>query len=197
MNTKEIFETQILDAISSNKILRPVEKHVLSHVMNVRPGTKACAAVGHVVKAFISSCTIWKEEIEDSTQLAVRCLQIYSERSWEFLLARSYSFNILQVTLLDSTERLRRTLIVTGLTVFAYLLVNFLDSGSPATQRNKRIRNITSIHQCVNYAVNSLANCKLNGRKCVIGNERTLLLRLMTVCFVADIPEAEDLLSVK
>lgn len=47
------------------------------HLVNEKIETKAFTAVEHAVKAVLESDIVLKEEIEDSLQSAVGCLQIY------------------------------------------------------------------------------------------------------------------------
>lgn len=56
---------------------------------------------------------------------------------------------------------------------------------------------MATLHQCINYVLVPLAECALNGHHCIWKYERTLSLHLIIASYVAGIPEAEDLLSVK
>lgn len=191
------FKRKILNANPKDIIVWLVEPHVLSHPTNAEIETRACAAVKHVVKARLRSSAQWKDEIDDSIQPAVGCLQIYSDKTQKSLSASSNSFYPLYVTLLNFIKHMRRRLIVLGSTEVEYLPRSYSDSGSATKQKDKRIANVAILQQFIIYVMTPLVECALNGLQCIKKGEWTFSLQLMTPSYVADIPEAENLLSVK
>lgn len=103
-----------------------------------------------------------KEKIEDGLQSAVGCLQINSDKSQTFLLVSTHPFYSFYVTRPNFTVLIRRRLKFAGKTVIAYLPMSYLDSGSAATQRKKRIIDMATLHQCLSYVAAPLVDCALN-----------------------------------
>lgn len=81
MGNREVFRASLLKENFKDVTFRPVETHVLTHPMHGDILTYPCLAVQHTLYASLRSSTIWKEEVEDSIQLADGCLKIYSEKS--------------------------------------------------------------------------------------------------------------------
>lgn len=110
--------------------------------------------------------------------------------------ASSYSFYPLHVTFPNFSKCVRHIPNVAGSTVAAFLPMRYSSSGSATTQRNKGIRNMAILHQCINYVIAPLAECPLNGVQCIKEDGKTILLHLMITSFVADISNAKNRLSI-
>lgn len=100
---------------------KPTDQGIFSHPMNSNVGTKAFVAVEHAVKTDHDLGVIWKSKLENEVQSTVECLQIYSDKSQTLLSGSLLSFYSIHITLLNSTENMRRKQIVSGASLPAYL----------------------------------------------------------------------------
>lgn len=124
------------------------------------------------------------------------CLQIYSSKSQTLKSASLFAVYPIHIALLSFTETIKQKQIVSSASLATCLLFGY--SGGDHGTRKKwkevcswQICNTASIMYC------SLLRNVLSGLLCKTSDNGYFLLHLVIVSYVTDIPESEDLLSVK
>lgn len=176
---REVIQLQIPSASSADIIVKPVHAGVFSHRMNSYVGTKSCVAVEHALKADSHGNATWKFEEEDGVLSAVRCLQIYLDKSQISLSANSFAFYSIYTTLLNFTENMRRKPIVSGALSATHLSAGFSGADLGMRRKVKRRLQRKNLHHCINHALKPLSKCAVEGLLCKTSDSRYVLLHLM------------------
>lgn len=117
--------------------------------------------------------------------------------------AGAFSFQALHTTFLILRDDIRAKLIISDRSIIAYLPVGFIKQQQESKNEEKhkqkicRLDSIDVLHDSLKKAFNSMREVAVCGEKCKTHVEVGLKCHLVLICYVADLPKTEGLLSLK
>lgn len=205
-NPINILQRQIATTPSTGLIITPCSGDIITHPLNSRLGNEAFPCAEAYIKSHSNIDVIWMDSATDNEQSFIAGLQLFSDKSQTSLSSGSVQFYPLHVTLLNFTEEYRRRHIMNGDTIVAYLPVrydikNVQDDGEEQRVKENskvsRLFMLRMLHRCIETALEPLREYALKGIIMKTSDGIHLRSHLLLASYVADGPEAEDLLSVK
>lgn len=176
-----------------------------THPLNSVIGQKSFRVAEVEIKASQNRDICWRTLGRDGEQSCIGGLQLFSDKSQTSLKAGALSFYPLHVTLVNFLEDWRRQHICEGRTVTAYLPVGFLtqeklDISTGSGKRKKRVTRLEllrALHECVEFVLKPLSSKALTGASFTTSDLLHYRVHFMLSSYIADLPEAEDMCSVK
>ena len=208
----EVIKSQISSTSSDSIITEAsVNCSIRSHPMNSDLGHAALKAE-QIIKESLKEGIYWRTKKDDGVKSFVSLLQVYSDKSQVNLKPTSFTFYPLHITLLNFTEEERREQITSRRSVVAYLPVEFLPVveedesyevtryGITSWKKSHSIRRhdkLSCLHECVEKCVEPLSNEALRGIAACTRDRSMLHCHFLLSSYIGDLPECEDMLSVK
>lgn len=122
---------------------------------------------------------------------------MFSDSSQTFLSASSYAFYPFHIALLTFTKSTSRKQAMSDSTSIVYLTFAYSNSKEITASKNNRVQAINSLHICASCVTKPLADTAVRLFLCRIMYKSSLILLMTVVSYVVDIPESEDIFSIK
>lgn len=205
-NACDVIREQVSNAPQSGFLSSATCVDTVTHPMNSNIGVFGGRAVKEQIELSQKRDVFWRTISLHGEQSGVGAIQVYSDKSQTTLGAHALFFYPLHVTLLNFTEEWRRANISSGRTIVAYLPVhneplnetkNTPTNAIQIPSKITRLLSLRALHSSINNALQPLAEASFCGLSVQTSDGFRLRLHFMMASYVADLPETEDLLSLK
>ena len=160
-------------------------------------GVKAATLAQEIIKKSQNRCISWRTLAADGDESFIAMVQIYSDKSQTSLKTSALKFYPLHLTLFNFKEEWRRRVISSGESIIGYLPVEFSELTPNGRRKGNREDILLALHDSIEFIFEPLMKVAMEGISFQTADFKNVRAHLMLSSYVADIPEAEDMLSIK
>lgn len=176
-----------------------------THPINAKVAREAHKLVKHTVQLNESIDVCWFDEQASSTTSFAGLVQLYTDKTQTSLKNTAMTFYPLHVTFLNFSEQMRREIIVSGSSIVAFLpstsvsiaVTETTGVNIAQTKLLSRQDRLKLLHSAISFAVDPLLNLGFKGFASITKDGKQYNCHPILSSYIADIPEAKDIMSVK
>ena len=193
---------QLEGSSNENTVYNPTAEHDsenLSHPFDGRLGTEGVPAVMKLIMSHLGTESLWYTDESNGQQSFVGMLQLYSDKSRTTLKESAFQFYPFHATFLNFSDSYRRHCIIKGLTLIAFLPVNFYRriDGERIKMGLNRLERLKMLHLSLERILLELKEQAYVGFSCFDRKKNARICHPCIGGYCCDLPEGKDLTSVK